>query len=833
MTFNQQRSKTIIAKIAAGIVCFISLLVIVGWFLKNETLVRVLPVYVVMVFNTALSILVLGVALFFLTTKFVWTTRVLVIFVGVLCFFSGAQYLLDVNFGIDELFHSYNLDAPMVNPGRMSMNTAVSLVVLSVAIFLLTFPKFPAPNTVSLILGCIVIAFPSVSLFGYFTGLEEAAGWSTYSRMAVHTAFCCLIIAIAVAYWAVIETLNTKYKFFTLPFSVSLLVLVGGLGVWQAMYSRDFISAQTIARKQAKATVELVDNLLREDVEALNRMAQRWATLGGYNEALWKIDGGNYINDLPALENILITDANLSIIKRAVPEKFRGFEFHNSYQNQISETKTGKIAFDYTKTTNQLLVFIPLIHQKAFTGVLLAFIDIEQIFQMAIRELALENTNYQIIINYKNSVVFLGNDPNSKAVGISIDETVADNFIPFDIQFYLTEKSLAEESSGIGWFILFSGFVTMGLGAVVIYISLKMADKKKILEEMNENLIFAREKADQATIAKSAFLATMSHEIRTPLNAVIGSIQLLAETQIDDMQKKYIKRIDFSSKALLSLINDILDYSKIEAGSLKFDNQPCDIIQLFEDICEGFAPKSEEKKIPLFLECPEQPIPHLVVDSHRLQQIIANLLTNAYKFTEKGEVVLRSTYQQKDESNGLLHVEISDSGIGISPENQNKLFQKFSQVEVSHARKQGGVGLGLSICKSLIEKMEGSVGVNSVEGQGTTFWFEVSLPIAQNNEQVAPYNLSQKKILLADSNPKEKAIIEKYLKAWQAEVLGEGSTFDIAIVSADQTELIQKLQQQNSKIVYIQRMGITPVEGQVVLSTPITPKKLFETLKKT
>jgi Amt family ammonium transporter len=286
-----------------------------------------------------------------------------------------------------------------------------------------------------------------------------------------------------------------------------------------------------------------------------------------------------------------------------------------------------------------------------------------------------------------------------------------------------------------------------------------------------ERLYREKEDAEAANRAKSQFLANMSHEIRTPLNGVIGMLDLLATTPLDDRQSRYVQLAKSSAEVLLGVINDILDFSKIEAGKLELEQVAFDLPDLLESVPDMFAHRAEAKGIALHSQIHPE-VPRTVLgDPERLRQILVNLMSNAVRFTESGEISItaRTLPHEGSPQRPLIEFCVQDTGIGIPPDRLNRLFRSFSQVDASTTRKYGGTGLGLAICKQLVELMGGEISVTSRFGEGSTFTIAVPLLTPSPTEDMCTsemHTLAELPVLVVDSNETNLRILHEYLSGW-------------------------------------------------------------------
>jgi signal transduction histidine kinase/DNA-binding response OmpR family regulator len=311
----------------------------------------------------------------------------------------------------------------------------------------------------------------------------------------------------------------------------------------------------------------------------------------------------------------------------------------------------------------------------------------------------------------------------------------------------------------------------------------RIAEQAEEISRQNDALVKAREEALQAAQAKAAFLATMSHEIRTPLNGVIGMTRLLAETPLTSEQQDFVRTIQVSGTTLLTVINDILEYSRIESGRLELEKEPLLVREVVEEALEIVGERARDRGLDLICEI-DPGVPDMILgDVTRLRQVLTNLVANAVKFTERGEVVVTVRQRSEETSDAQAELEFSvrDTGIGIPEDRIGLLFTPFTQADASTTRRYGGTGLGLAICRRLTELMGGTVSVKSIAGEGSTFTFTIraSLP-----EKVAEVPLEQaaslagRRVLVVDDNATNRRVLSRQLAAWGIEAVTAASAPD-------------------------------------------------------
>jgi len=389
----------------------------------------------------------------------------------------------------------------------------------------------------------------------------------------------------------------------------------------------------------------------------------------------------------------------------------------------------------------------------------------------------------------------------------------------------------------------------------------EIAERKRTEEE----LIKARQQAEAANRAKSQFLATMSHEIRTPMNGVVGTANLLAATPLNDRQSQLVHNLVRSGQALIGIINDILDLSKIEAGRFDLASVEFDPRELIAEVTDLFCERCTSKGLEFVYFVTEEVPRRLTGDPSRLRQVLINLVGNAVKFTERGEILLELSVAESSRDHATLRCSVSDTGIGIDPEQQARIFESFHQVDASMTRSRGGTGLGLSIVKELVTIMGGEIGVESEVGRGSRFWFTVRL--ARSEHEAGTPGAHRKierplRVLVVDSNAVSADVMSRYFASWRLDALicgtaaeaeqawqtalGSERPFDVAIIDVkglrcDGMKLARKIRnhEQGKRPEVILLMGLDgsipdkkleSVGAFALLAKPPRPSVLFDCL---
>lgn len=481
------------------------------------------------------------------------------------------------------------------------------------------------------------------------------------------------------------------------------------------------------------------------------------------------------------------------------------------------------VAFQFNESTSLswfflsvavAFVLIPVLARKGYENsskfLLLAYVDIGILILSAVFGKEMFIQAFYIPACGLAILLFDKEDASLRnfGVGLAVSGYLILDYVIFD-QVYLT----ADEGMVVKWSILAAAFITTWITFNTFSESKELAEerseellketrnlnkellrKKEQLERNVEQLEKAKEKVEEGSRAKSEFLSTMSHEIRTPMNAIIGMTNLLVKDNPREDQLEQLEILDFSAKTLLALINDVLDFSKIESGKIEFEEVPFQLEDLLNGVLDSFRFTADKKDVMLYLDVAEE-LPDVIVgDPNRLTQILNNLVSNAVKFTEEGSVGIVVEAENKTKNQLQLAISVTDTGIGISKEKQQDIFNSFTQEQTDTARIFGGTGLGLTISKKLVELQDGSIFLESEKDKGSTFKISMPFGIEKNdgqatlsfNQYVAPDSLQGATVLLVEDNAINQKVMTRFLDKWKIEV----------VVAEDGEQAVEKLKHQ-------------------------------------
>ncbi|MDX2095845.1 MAG: ATP-binding protein [Alphaproteobacteria bacterium] len=536
------------------------------------------------------------------------------------------------------------------------------------------------------------------------------------------------------------------------PLLVFLVVLAISGIIWLLVCMREDWQFKLRTLEESSNMRRAVSEYLASTFEAVDRMANRWVIGDGTPANVWASDARHLMRSHPAIDSLAVLNADQTIrwfigqYGQDEPESsFYNDDAHRALtiaEAEITRAHRASQAITLTSLAGKGFLFAtPLFIDDRYQGSIVAEINLAGLLNTVVSHYY---ENFHFIIREGEDVIFsnapAGLDASSPTAATEI---INRDGLVWRISLIPKREVYNHRHSTLPTLLLIVGVIVAVLAASIT-VALKRSHLQRAELERNSAalnvyaaaLALAKDRAEAATQAKSQFLANMSHEIRTPMNGVLGMVHLLLDTHPSVQQLQYIKTIDHSARNLLVIINDILDLSKIEAQQLHIEHIHFDVRTAFHETINLFRGLAANKAVELIGTIAGDVPAMLVGDPVRFGQTLANLIGNGVKFTERGYVHATLTW---DSASSTIRCVIKDSGIGIAREKQSHMFEKFSQGDASVTRKYGGTGLGLAIIKQLVVLMGGEIGFESVEGAGSTFWFTLPMPVA-DEQALDPHN---------------------------------------------------------------------------------------------
>jgi PAS domain S-box-containing protein len=831
---------------------------LLGWSVGRPAWTALLSSETPMVVNTALAMLALGAGFWARAAGRLRITRGCGIGAALLGFATLAEHGTGLDLGIDELIFK---GMPGAFPGRMAVPTATILIPCGLVLVLLSLRG--SWNRLTGLLTGLIMAAAFAGMCGYATGWAQAYGWGAPINMALMTSLCFLILTVGLTGWLLSDSpalLSVERRL--MPFFVAsgaIIVVVGVITIaslrlqqtttvwvghtevvittikdielrlsqiesavrgYAVTGDENYLEGREEKAMEARDKLEELHGLVADSTAQTERVVEFipvvQAKLDRNDRVYALCKAGDRAGAIALISNhagLILTKDIRQLAGRIEQEERRLLAMREAASRRSARETRTVILMGGTLVLGLLGAAIYIVRRNTqargraegalreseqqfrnafdFAGIGMAIVGLDG------RWVRVNTTLCEILGYDRETLMGMTFADLTHPDDLDADLGHVDELLAGRVRFYQMEKRYYHRDGHVVWVRLTASLVR-DLAEVPLHFVSQIEDITE-RKQLAENLAKARDDALAASRMKSEFLANMSHEIRTPMNGVIGMSGLLMETDLTPDQRELGSVIQHSSESLMNIINDILDFSKMEAGKLRMDSDEFDLRELVEETLVLLAPRAHEKGLELTCEFDAR-LNHLLVgDAGRLRQVLVNLVGNAVKFTENGEVGLRVKLTGEDERLSTVRCEITDTGIGIPLEMQPRLFQPFTQADGTNTRKYGGTGLGLAISRQLVELMSGTIGFKSEPNRGSCFWIELTLPRAALVPPDTGLDIPEnRRVLVVDDNAHNRRILLGQLQGFGVEAealalpeetpaclqtaLDEGRAFDLVLL---------------------------------------------------